>query len=192
MRTTTLVIFLMIVWATATAQVKQDPKRDLAISYSNANLGFRYAPPSGMRNETERFRSQIQAEAKASGATDAHAALLEMSSGEDGADPNWRLLTIETYPRSAVSDSNDANAEAKISAWLAHSEDANASSNKSVVISGQTFSISLFGLQDGPVKKGATVWTTIRKGKFLSFFFAANSPEQLDRLTESMKSLQFF
>jgi len=35
-------------------------------------------------------------------------------------------------------------------------------------------------------------WTTIRKGQLLSFFFAANSPQQLRKLAESMKSVEFF
>jgi hypothetical protein len=47
-------------------------------------------------------------------------------------------------------------------------------------------------MQDGPIKKGAVVWTTIRKGQLLSFLFAANSPDQLKSLAESMKSIQFF
>ena len=74
---------------------------------------------------------------------------------------------------------------------MPHSEDANPSSNKTVVVSGQKFSVSLFAVQDGPTRKGAVVWTTVRKGKFLSFFFAANSPEQLKGLAESMKTLRF-
>jgi len=61
-----------------------------------------------------------------------------------------------------------------------------------VVISGQNFTVSVFGLQEGAVRKGAVVFTTIRKGKLLSFAFVANSSEQLKKLTESMKSVQFF
>jgi len=164
----------------------------MADTYSNASLAFRYTPPMAMRDETEEFRSQIQEEARLPHAIKDHMALLAMSSGKDGSDPNWRSLTIETCPRTAITDPDDASAEAKMSAWLAHSEDASTSSNKSTVVSGQKFSISLFALQDGPIRKGAVVWTTIRKGKFLSFFFAANSPEQLKALAESMKTVQFF
>ena len=78
-----------------------------------------------------------------------------------------------------------------MSAWVAHSKDVRALP-RSVVISGQSFAVSVFGMQEGPIKKGATVWTTVRKGKLLSFAFVANSPEQLETLTETMKSLQFF
>lgn len=78
-----------------------------------------------------------------------------------------------------------------MSAWVAHSKDASALP-KSVVLSGQSFSVSVFGLQEGTVKKGAVVWTTVRKGKPLSFAFVANSPEQLKALAETMKTVQFF
>jgi hypothetical protein len=100
-------------------------------------------------------------------------------------------LTIETYPRKAVADLDDASAEEKMSAWVAHSKDASALP-RSVVLSGQSFAVSLFGVQEGTTKKGAVVWTTIRKDKLLSFAFVANSPEQLKRLTETMKSVQFY
>ena len=110
--------------------------------------------------------------------TNAHKALLAMFSPEDGSDPTWRSLTIETYPRNAISDPDDASAEAKMSAWLAHGEDASASSNKSAVVSGQKFSVSVFGVQDGAVRKGAVVWTTIRKG---ANFCRSSSPPTLHR-----------
>jgi hypothetical protein len=192
MRVITLGILLTIAPSTAAGQNKQYPKGDLANIYSNASLGFHYTPPSGMRDQTELLRSQIQEDEGATGTTLAHKVLLAMFSREEGSGPNWRSLTIETYPRSAIPDPDDASAEAKISAWLAHSEDASPSSNKSAIISGQRFSISVFALQDGPVRKGAVVWTTIRKGQLLSFFFAANSPQQLTVLAESMKSVKFF
>jgi hypothetical protein len=175
----------------APAQVRQDSTSALSSSYSNVSLGFRYTPPGGMHDKTERFRLDIQERAKASGTTNILTALLAMSSGPDDKDPTWRSLTIETYPRDAVPDPDDASAEAKMSAWVAHSEDVRALP-RSVVISGQSFAVSVFGMQEGPIKKGATVWTTVRKGKLLSFAFVANSPEQLKTLTETMKSLQFF
>lgn len=63
---------------------------------------------------------------------------------------------------------------------------------RSVVISGQSFAVSVLGEQMGTIRKGAVVWTTIRKGKLLSFAFVANSPEQLKALTEAMKTVQLF
>jgi hypothetical protein len=159
--------------------------------YSDPSLRLRYEPPGGMQDETESGRAQIQDRAAARHTSKVFDLLLAMTAGPDDTAPDWYSLIIETYPRSAVSEPDDAKAEAQMNAWVAHSKDASALP-KSVVLSGQSFSVSVFGLQEGTVKKGAVVWTTVRKGKLLSFAFVANSPEQLKRLTESMKSIQFF
>lgn len=159
--------------------------------YSNPSLRFRYKLPRGMQDETESRRIQIQDLAAASHTSKTLELLLAMSSGPDDAASDWHSLTVETYPRKAVADLDDASAEAKMSAWVAHSEDASALP-RSVIISGQSFAVSVFRLQEGTTRKGAVVWTTIRKDKLLSFAFVANSPEQLKKLTESMKSAQFF
>jgi hypothetical protein len=183
------VLFLLTGWSAVTAQSSSPlPSRT---GYSNATLGFRYMPPGEMRDKTKRFRMEIQQRAEASHSNDTLDALLAMSSGTDDKTTDWHSLTIETYPRKAVADLDDASAEAKMSAWVANSNDASALA-RSVVLSGQRFAVSLFGVQEGTTKRGAVVWTTIRKGKLLSFAFVANSPAQLKKLTESMKSVQFF
>jgi hypothetical protein len=61
-----------------------------------------------------------------------------------------------------------------------------------VVISGQEFAVSVFGVQGETAVKVAVVWTTIRKGELLSFAFVANSPDQLKTLADTMKTVQFF
>lgn len=182
--------WLVLLTGSGAAQSMGRPAAPITI-YSNAHLAFRYTPPDGMRDKTDRFKSQIQEQAKALGTTKMFNVLLAMSSGADDKDPSWHSLTIETYPRKAVADLDDASAEAKMSAWVAHSKDAS-TLPRSVVLSGQSFAVSIFGVEEGTTKKGAVVWTTVRKGKLLSFAFVANSPEQLKRLTESMKSVQFF
>jgi hypothetical protein len=141
-----------------------------------------------MRDKTARFGLQIQDQSGMARTLDT---LLAMSSGPDSDVSTWRSIAIVAYPRSAVSEPDDAKAEAQMNAWVAHSKDTSALP-KSVVISGQSFSVSVFGLQEGTVKKGAVVWTTVRKGKLLSFAFVANSPDQLNALAQTMKTLQFF
>ncbi len=159
--------------------------------YTNGVLAMKYRPPEGLLDKTERFRLEIREQAKTQGTTKTLKALLAMSSGSDDRDPRWGSITIETYPRSEVLEPDDVKAAAKMNAWVAHSKDASALP-KAAVISGQSFTVSVFGLQEGTVKKGAVVFTTIRKGKLLSFAFAANSPERLKELTETMKSVQFY
>jgi hypothetical protein len=177
---------LFVVWNDVTAQVEEG-----SASYLNIRLGFRYAPPMGLRDKTQQFKRQIREQAKATHTAKTLNALLAISSGSDDSVPTWGSVTIETYPRNAVSEPDDVKAEAQMSAWVAHSRDASALP-RSVVISSQSFTVSVFGLQEGTVKKGAVVFTTIRKGKLLSFAFAANSPDVLKKLTETMKTVQFF
>jgi hypothetical protein len=182
-------LFLLVQWDVAETKPSQSPSPNKA--FSNVALGFRYLPPSEMRDKTQRFRREIRERVEASHSKDMLDALLAMSSGPDDKATDWHSLTIETYPRKAVADLDDASAAAKMSAWVANSKDATALP-RSVVLAGQTFAVSLFGVQEGTTKKGAVVWTTIRKDKLLSFAFVANSPEQLKKLAESMKSVQFF
>ncbi len=158
--------------------------------YSSSTLGFKYTPPPGMRDETANGRLAVQSRAKALKTNHVFDVLLTMESGEDDSQP-WCSVTIETYPRGAVSEPDDTKAAMQMNAWVAHSRDTSVLP-KSAVISGQSFTVSVFFLQEGSVKKGATVFTTIRKGKLLSFAFVANSPEQLKALTETMKSVQFY
>jgi hypothetical protein len=181
---------LLVVPRAAAAQTGAD-SLPIGSVYTSTRLAFRYTPPLGMKDKTGRFRLQIQEQAKASGTTQTFSALLAMSSGANGDAPGWDSVTIETYRRSAVPELDDSKAEAQMSAWVAHSKDASALP-RSVVISGQSFTVSVFGLQEGSVKKGAVVWTTVRKGKLLSFAFVANSPEKLMKLAETMKSVEFF
>jgi hypothetical protein len=149
-------------------------------------------PPSEMLDKTQRIKAEIQRRANSlHSSSNTLDILLAMSSGRDDTSSGWHSLTIESYPRKAVGDLDDSNAEAKMSAWVANSKEAGALP-RFVVLSGQKFSISLFGMQEGTKRKGAVVWTTVRKGKLISFAFSANSPEKLAMLAESMKSLQFF
>jgi hypothetical protein len=191
MKTPTLVILLSIAWVAASAQVKRDPPGGLGTGYSSATLGFRYTPPSEMLNKTELLRNEIQLKAEASNAKNKLDALLAMSSGLNDAAPDWHSLTIETYPRDSVADPDDTSAEAKMSTWVAGIS-GSPGKPRTIVLSGQSFLVYVIGEQEGTLKKGAVIWTTIRKGKLLSFAFVANSPEQLKALAETMKTVQFF
>lgn len=160
-------------------------------TYSFTTLGFRYTPPLGLRDKTESFRVEVAQRARLEGKFRRLNALLAMSSVAASNDPHWGSVTIESYPRRAVSESDDSKAALQMNAWVAHSREATALP-ESPVISGQTFTVSVFGLREGSVTKGAVVWTTVRKGRLLAFAFAANSPEVLERLTETIKRVQFY
>ncbi len=186
-----LVLGVLICVQPSMGQAKPGQSLSSGNAYSNLNLGFSYVPPSEMKDETKSGRAEIRARAAERHTTNTLDLLLSMSSGPDATAPYWHFVNIETYPRQKFSDLDDASAEAKMGAWVAGTSNL-PGKPRSVVLAGQPFTVSVFGQQDGTIKKGAVVWTTIRKGKLLSFAFVANSPEQLKRLTESMKSIQFF
>jgi hypothetical protein len=186
-----MITIALLVTIPSGVAVSKDSSTFGAPLYSNAHLGFRYAPPSEMHDKTERSREEIKSRAESLHTANTLNLLLAMSSGPDDGASEWHSLSIETYPRKAIADLDDASAEAKMSALVAHGKDTNALP-RAVLLSGQTFVVSVFGMQEGTTKKGAVVWTTVRKGKLLSFAFVANSPGQLKKLTESMKSVQFF
>ncbi len=182
-------LFLMLQCSSAETKPAQLPS--LGSAFSNVALGFSYVPPSEMNDETRSGREEIRARAAARHTANTLNLLLSMSNGGDDRDPKWQSLTIETYPRQKFSDLDDLSAEAKMSAWVAGASSL-PGKTRSVILAGQKFEVLVFAEQDGTIRKGAVIWTTIRKDKLLSFAFGANSPEQLKRLAESMKSLRFY
>ncbi|MGA7851195.1 MAG: hypothetical protein WCA13_19010 [Terriglobales bacterium] len=159
--------------------------------YSNAALGFRYQLPGGMNDETELRKEEMHAGATEHHTSDTLDLLLGMTSAEGNSTQTWRSFAIEIYPRQRLSSLDDVSAEARMSAWVM-GIGGSPGVPRTVVLAGQSFAVSVFTEQEGKVTKGAVVWTTVRKGMLLSFVFVANAPEQLKRLTESMKSVQFF
>lgn len=180
-------VLILSLFGLATGQ-RNMPSGD---AYSNPALGFRYVPPGEMEDETASGHAKMRVRATERHTNNTLELLLSMSSGADDRDSSWHSLTIETYPRQKFSDLDDASAEAKMTAWVAGTSSL-PEKPRSAVLAGQSFTVFVFARQEGTVKKGAVIWTTIRKGKLLSFAFVANSPEQLKALAESMKSVHFF
>lgn len=160
--------------------------------YENTELGFRYRRPHEMGDKTGPSAAMLEDQARHLRIKNQLKLLLSMSSGPDDRAVGWHSLLIATYPRDGYSELDDTHAKAKMSYWVGGAPGSDPTPARNVAISGQAFSVFVFGVQQGSVKKGSVVWTTIRKGKLLSFAFAANSPGQLQALTETMKTLQFF
>lgn len=173
------------------AQSQLTPRMSPNRVFSDTTLGFRYSEPDGMSDDTKSGRTEIHSRAAASGTTNTLDLLLAMTSGADSTALQWRSLTIESYPRDKFSNLADAAAEAKMAAWVAGVSNQTANS-RSVRLAGQDFVVSVFGQQIGSIRKAAVIWTTTRRGKLLSFAFVANSPTQLQKLAESMKSVSFY
>lgn len=174
------------------SQIRKDEPSSSDPVYESEKLDFRYLPPYNMRDKTGRSAANLEDQAKALHIKSRAELLLSMSSGPDDKAAGWHSLTIVAYPRDAYGDLDDVRAEAKMNDWVGGSPASASVPARQVLISDQPFLVSVFAVQQGSVMKGAVVFTTIRKGKLLSFAFAANSPERLKELTDTMKSVQFF
>jgi hypothetical protein len=136
-------LLLLVLCGSAATQYKASSLT--SAGYSNAALGFRYKPPSEMQDETESERAAIQARVDSSHTSKRMDLLLSMTSGSDDTAQSWVSLGIETYPRDAFPDLDDVSAEAKMSAWVAGIK-SSPGTPRSVVLSGQHFSVSVFGI----------------------------------------------
>jgi hypothetical protein len=183
-----MLLFLLTWPVLAQTNVQSNKLNEKA--YSNSVLGFRYTPPNGMRDTTIFSTQAMRERATALHQRDTLGLVLSMSSGEDDTASGWHSLSLETYPRAALGSLDEVAAETRMSAWVGGRRSLD-SPPRLVVMAGQTFALSGFEKQEGTVTKYATIYTTIRRGKILSFAFSANSKEQLKEFTESMKSLLF-
>lgn len=160
-------------------------------SYVNKELGFRYIPPAGMRDETQVTRAKIHDQAVEKHTTKTLMVLLALTQGADPTSSSWESLTIQSYPRDALAESDDAAAKEKMSVWVVGLP-LTSVRGWNYRLAGQDFSVTAFAAQESSHRRAVVVWTTIRKNQLLSFAFVSNSAEQLQKLTETMKTVQFF
>ena len=160
-------------------------------TYENSTLGFHYTPPTGMRDTTSAGQEEIRKRAEARHTAKTLDLLLAMASGPDDTAPDWHAMAIETYPRTAWSNLNDFQAAAKMNVAVAGSRASAVGQTQRLTFSEQNFAVSRFELREGAIVKKAVVYTTVRQGKVLSFAFSGNSPQQVQAMTGSMKTLVF-
>lgn len=160
--------------------------------YTNGDLGFSYMPPSGLRDLTDA--------AKANNAANRHDGeiqfkpLILMSSGPDDQAPDWVTVGITTFPRGRDKDKSDDVTAGFITN---HSVGAGvlgggATTKREIVkIARRDFSVSYVEKKAPGLAKYAIVYTIVRKEKFLTFFFAGNEREKVQRLAKSLDTLKF-
>jgi len=182
-------VLLLIAAANASAL---DPAEDMLKNgvYSNADLGFRYTPPAKVQDITASARAQIQKQAAAAHHPTRFGLLLAMFFDEDDTAPDWLSIAIETLPRSVWPDLDDSHAESLMNASVVRGA-RSVGQNESATFSGQKFVVTRFELHEDSLTKHSTVYGTVRRGKLLSFAFAANATEPVDKMAETMKSLSF-
>lgn len=155
--------------------------------YTNANLGFNYTPPGGLRDLTKAFRESDSARNRDGRVR--FESLLLMSSGPDDQAADWVTLGIATLPRGRDKDKGD---DVTAGFFTNNALGGGVTTKREVVkIAGRDFSVSNFEKKEPPLTKYAIVYTVVHKEKFISFFFSGNDCDKVQRLAKSMETLKF-
>src|SRR5712664_3809127 len=138
-----------------------------ATTFAVPDLGFRYTPPAGMKDETSPTAREARSHA-ATYAGNAAELLLDMSSDESDTAPGWHQLWIFIFPRARLSQLNDSAAEGKMNTVLSGPKATAVSQPKSTLLAGHSFLVSEFEQKEPPLVKHAKIFTTICKGQLVS------------------------
>lgn len=155
--------------------------------YTNAELGFSYTPPSGLRDLTAAIKESEAARPR--NGKPRFESLLRMMSSPDDKAMDWTTLGITTYPRGRDKDKGDD----LTASFITNNAVGGGTTIKREVtrIAGGDFATTHFQKVEPPLTKYAVVYTTVRKEKFISFFFSGNDRERVLKLAESMNSVRF-
>jgi hypothetical protein len=189
-RLSILALFIFTWPILAAAQSAVASNQEASLGYLNTKLGFGYTPPPGMIDSTAQAVRDLKARAARRHTQNTLDILLSMTSGPDDIDPAWHSIAVETYPRNAMANLDDAAAELKMSGWVAGRRALDP--GKRLTLAGRQFTLCEFEQPDIGTTKYAAIYTTVRKGKLVSFALGANSPSQLKMLKNSMKTVKFF
>jgi len=151
------------------------------------DLGFRYTPPANLCDSTAYDRETVQEKAAALHTTKVLDVRLSLQSLSEDTAAGWERIGIETYPREKLSELNDRDAILKVSRWVARI--AKEEAVREVKVGDLHFTVLTFQLREGELVRLADVYTTIRRGRVISFSFSANSKSVLTRIEASIDSI---
>jgi len=142
MRTALLLILVsgaVVVSAGVAGAVASDEKA-AGHPYTNADLGFTYTPPGGLRDLTEAFKESVSA--RNGDGNVRFESLLRMFSGPDNQAADWVSLGIATLPRGRDKDKGD---DVTAGFFTNNALGGGATTKREVVkIAGRDFSVSNF------------------------------------------------
>jgi hypothetical protein len=154
--------------------------------YTNAELGFSYTPPSGLRDLTDAMN---QADASHLQARIHFAYPLRMFSGPDDKASDWAALGIATLPRGRDKDKGD---DVTAGYFTNYALVGGIATKRAVVkIAGHDFSMTRSERNVAPVTRYAIIYTTVHKEQFVSFYFVGNDLSKVQTMAESMNSVRF-
>ena len=156
--------------------------------FTSPELGFRYIPPSGLRDTTLGDQQWIQRRATELRTTKVLVLLLSLRSGADDTS-NDCTIGMESYPLQKLGAATDQDAIRKLSRWVA-GNGTETGEPKDLRIGQSHFAVSTFQLREGSLTKQAHIYTTILRGQVLAIVFSANSAEVLSRIEASIKTFE--
>ena len=148
--------------------------------FTSAQVGFRFLPPPDLLNIP---LGKV-------GESNFPKLLLLCRSNLDNTVPDWRSLSVETYPRQAVDIPSDFYASMTIAKLIIGPSAQQMGKPTIATIAAFNFVISQFQLRDVRATKYGRIYVTILNGKILSFAFAADSTEALDKLASSLTTIK--
>jgi hypothetical protein len=158
--------------------------------FRDSTLDFRYTPPSNLYDLTEAGKQSIHERAKAMGKTSTLNLLLSLASGPDDKVSDWHSIAIQSYPREKMAGGLTDREASRFFSRTVAGVGSETGQPADVHIGDFDFVVSTFELHEGQLTKHARVYTTVRKGALLSFAFSANSLDALNRIVDSIKSVQ--
>ena len=180
-------LFSAIVFLSCQNPETRGTKREVV---SIPDLGIRYTAPAGMVDKTSAESRQAR-DHVSSYSQRAAMLLLDMSSQDADASPDWHQIWLFIFPRSGLRNLNDSSAESKMSAALAGPHASTVGQPQGETIAGHAFLVSEFQVSEPPLLKHAKIYTTICKMQLVSFALVSNSASQVEVMEDSLKTLEF-
>ena len=150
-------VFSVIVFLSCQSSGVRDAKSEVV---SIPDLGIQYTVPAGMIDKTSAESRQSRDHA-ASYSQRAATLLLDMSSQEGDASPDWHQIWLFIFPRAGLPNLSDSAAESKMNVALAGPHASAVGQPQSEMIAGHSFLVSEFQVSEPPLLKHGKIYTTI-------------------------------
>ncbi len=181
-----LVLFAGICLACHSAEARISDNSTVAVP----GLGFTYTPPPGMNDKTSAAGVAMRSHA-GTYSSEAAQLILDLSSKDDDTYPEWHQVWVFIFPRAQLPGVNDSAAKEKMNTALAGPHATPVGKPQGASFAGHDFLVSEFEQKEPPLTKHARIFTTICKTQLLSFVLVSNSAQQVSRMEESLRTLDF-
>jgi hypothetical protein len=174
---------VLLIFVAAGQLANSAPQKELSRTglFKDITMGLSFKPPAGLRDMTAVLKQKHTTSADVSSEFDF---LLRMSSSPDVNAPGWVSVIVATYPRGRDRDTTD---DTVASFFTNRALVPGTIVDRGVIkYSGYQFAVCIIENKEESRTWYATVYTTVQRENFLSFVFAGNDRQDVDKLTRSM------